>query len=319
MLRQCTRRAPHRVPRLGLRDNRAVRYTNHLNLPQPLVDAVVNDDYSKYGAKYSITGLLAPPQIAALLREHGDDVTEDVSDKLPALFGKLVHKLLEEREREALPEDVVLFELDGVRIKAGTDRLVVHQQHLDDYKFVSLFKFYRPEGRSVPREYVEQMAGYRYALAVGADYFVKSCDIVAMYRDYKKGVMLRSEEGEYPTAGAERWRVELWDLDNCRQFLSARLKLHERASKGDVTECTAEERWADPTRYAVMKHGLKRAARVYDTVEEAELHIKVAPEVERERYSIQRRPGTNKRCEQHCPVSTFCPQWKRLQEEQRAT
>jgi hypothetical protein len=296
-----------------------MRYTNHLNLPQPLVDAVLNDDYSKHGAKYSITGLLSPPQIAALLREHGDEVTEDVSDKLPALFGKLVHKLLEEREREALPEAVVLFELDGVLIKAGTDRLVVHQQHLDDYKFVSLYKFYRPEGRSVPREYVEQMAGYRYALAAGADYFVKSCDIVAMYRDYKKGVMLRSEEGKYPSAGAERWHVDLWDLEECRRFLSHRLELHERALKGDVVECTEEERWAEPTRFAVWKQGVKKPVRVYDTWDEAELHIRVAPESERERYSIQKRVGTSRRCEGYCPVASFCPQWKRLQEEQSAT
>ena len=281
------------------------------------MDAIVNDDYSKYGAKYSITGLLSPPQIAQLLRLHGSEVVEDVSEKLPALFGKLVHKLLEDHEREALPEDVIIFELERTKVKAGTDRLVVQKQHLDDYKFVSLHKFYRPEGRSVPAEYVHQMNGYKYALAVGADYFVKSCDIVAMYRDFKKGVMLRSEEGEYPVAGAERWAVDLWPLAACKDFLVERLRLHEKAASGDVVECTAEERWADPPRFAVFKKGGKRAVRVYDTVEEAARHITVAPESERLLYTIQKRAGTNKRCEGYCPVAGFCPQWKRIQEEGR--
>ena len=72
-----------------------MRITNNLGLPQPIVDAVSNDDYTRGIANISATGLLAPPRQAALLEAHGADLEEDASDRIFSLFGKAIHGILE--------------------------------------------------------------------------------------------------------------------------------------------------------------------------------------------------------------------------------
>lgn len=41
--------------------------TNELGLPEPLVDAVRNDGYTKGNADFSVTGLIAPPHQRKLM------------------------------------------------------------------------------------------------------------------------------------------------------------------------------------------------------------------------------------------------------------
>ena len=39
---------------------KAMKITNELGLPEPLVDAVRNDGYTKGNADFSVTGLISP-------------------------------------------------------------------------------------------------------------------------------------------------------------------------------------------------------------------------------------------------------------------
>ena len=72
-----------------------MQYTNKLNLPAPIVEAVKRDTYSKGKASYSATGLLRPPQMAALYDNYSDFISKDVSQELWTLFGSAVHLILE--------------------------------------------------------------------------------------------------------------------------------------------------------------------------------------------------------------------------------
>ena len=47
-----------------------MKITNNANIPQPIVDAIKNDSYSKGKADISVTQLIAPAQIVALERKH---------------------------------------------------------------------------------------------------------------------------------------------------------------------------------------------------------------------------------------------------------
>ena len=59
--------------------------TNELNLPEPLVDAIRNDGYTKGDADFSITGLMSPPYQRKLMGEYGGKITEDAADRIWSL------------------------------------------------------------------------------------------------------------------------------------------------------------------------------------------------------------------------------------------
>ena len=68
--------------------------TNKHGLPQSIVDAVANDPYVG-GGDISATKLIDAPQIMQLTRQHKDQITVDVSDRVWSLFGQAIHTMLE--------------------------------------------------------------------------------------------------------------------------------------------------------------------------------------------------------------------------------
>ncbi len=97
-----------------------MRLTNLLSLPQPIVDAVANDDYSRGNADISVTSLISPPRQVALLGQHYDELTEDVSDRIYSLFGKAIHKIIESGG------------LDAIKLVTLVRRLLDGEDVLDD-------------------------------------------------------------------------------------------------------------------------------------------------------------------------------------------
>ncbi len=78
-----------------------MKYTNKLNLPQPIYNAVVGQDKAyrdshKEPYDISVTELISPPQQSVLKRQHADDLESDISDMSFALLGSAMHKVLED-------------------------------------------------------------------------------------------------------------------------------------------------------------------------------------------------------------------------------
>lgn len=67
--------------------------------------------------------------------------------------------------------------------------------------------------------------------------------------------------------------------------------------------CSSEERWENPTTYALQKPGSKRAYKVFSTKEEAQ-----AAMAKHRGYNLNVREGSARKCEAYCPVAQFCPQ-----------
>ena len=127
-----------------------VTITNNKGFPEALVKAVTNDTYSRGTADRSVTGLLAPPRQAALIERHDGMISEDVSERTFALYGQLVHLLLEragEQSRNAINEERLYAEVGGWTISGQTDTLTLTEDQrswiISDYKFVTAYKFKR--------------------------------------------------------------------------------------------------------------------------------------------------------------------------------
>jgi len=293
-----------------------VAITNNKGFPLALVKAVENDSYSKGRADRSVTGLLAPPRQAALKEVYDDQITEDVSERTFALYGQLVHLLLErsgEQDRNALTEERMFTEVLGWTISGQTDTITLTEDEawvVSDYKFVTSYKFRRDySGQLVmPSEYEQQLNMYAHLLRENG-FKVDGLKIVAIYRDWSK--MEAKRDKNYPQLGAETHDVKLWSEEDAKAFMEERVRLHQ-AAENDLPECNDEERWARPDKYALKTNATSvRARKLFDTEVDA---VTWAYENKMKKgWVVDHRPGVNIRCENYCLVSEYCEQFSALQ------
>lgn len=272
-----------------------MQITNHTLLPEPLVSAVSQRRRPSRG-QISVTELINPPQMRALMLNHWDEITEDASDRIWAAMGQLMHKLLEEHGRDVenhLAEHTLSCEVEGVTV-TGTFDLYHEDGVLTDYKFVSVWT--TVEG--VKREWEQQLNLYAELLRRHG-YNVSRLQIVAIYRDWSKA---RAQDSSYPNSQANVFEVPLWSVHQATKFLEERVRLHRLAEEGSFVECSSEERWERRTKYALMRRGRKSAIKLFETDEEARAAVTRADQY------VDVRPGASVRCESYCPVSAFCQQ-----------
>jgi len=294
-----------------------VAITNNKGFPLALVKAVENDSYSKGRADRSVTGLLSPPRQAALKDIHEDVLTEDVADRTYALYGQLIHLLLEragEQDRNALTEERMFTEVEGWTISGQTDTITLTEEEgwvVSDYKFVTAYKFKRNySGELVmPVDYERQLNMYAHLLRENG-FRVDELKIVAIYRDWSK--LEARRDSNYPQLGAETHDVKLWSADEAREFMEERVRLHQDAETA-LPECDDEERWAKPDKYALMPNANSaRARKLFDSRVDAFTWAKNPANKVKAGWVIDHRVGVNTRCENYCLVSEYCEQFQAI-------
>ena len=295
-----------------------VTITNNKGFPLALVKAVENDSYSKGRADRSVTGLLAPPRQAALKDIHEDEITEDVSERTYALYGQLIHLLLEragEQDRNALTEERLFTEAEGWTISGQTDTITLTEEEgwvVSDYKFVTAYKFKREySGELVmPVDYERQLNMYAHLLRENG-FRVDELKIVAIYRDWSK--LEARRDSSYPQLGAETHDVSLWPADEAKAFMEERVRLHQDAETA-LPFCDDEERWAKPDKYALMPNANSaRARKLFDSRVAAFTWAKDPANKVKDGWIVDHRVGANTRCENYCIVSEYCEQFQVLQ------
>jgi hypothetical protein len=277
-------------------------FTNKLDLPQPIVSAVTKDFYSKGDSDVSVTGLLKPPRLAVLERQHKEQITEDVSSRIWSLMGQVIHGILERADTTGMVERRLAMEMEGWKVSGQIDRYETGT--IQDFKVTSCHKL--TQGNL--DDWSSQLNLYA-ALLRHHGYAVNKLQVVAILRDWSKLEAKRNPN--YPQAQVVNVNIPLWDPDKALAFMRDRVILHQQA-RVSLPECSAEERWARPDVYAVMKNGKKRAAKLCATVEEA-----LALACTEKDYYVVRRPGINIRCEEYCALLPFCAQGKGLVQYQK--
>lgn len=293
-----------------------MKLTNNLDLPEPLVSAIRNDRYNR-GDKvdFSVTELVSPPRITALKRQHSGQIEEDVSDRIFSLLGRSVHTILQNAACERYMVETRLYlEHDGLRISGQIDLYEIEARKLQDWKITSRhstsdgkLKYPWSSKRTVPegKGWIEQANIYRLMLIEGG-FEVDTMEVVAIYRDWSKLQALRVSE--YPEHQIERLVVPKWPLEKTREYLSERISLH-LAARENLPQCTAEERWEKPEKWALMKKGRKRAIKLYDSEVEAQAMVSDPGQY------VEPRHGEPIRCFHYCPVLAFCSQGRALMED----
>ena len=146
--------------------------------------------------------------------------------------------------------------------------------------------------------------------------------IVAIYRDWSK--LEAKRDKNYPQLGAETHDIPLWSEDKAKAFIEERVRLHQDAmflgnkyaeAASNLPECTDEERWAKPDKFALMPTAKSaRARKLFNS--EVDATAWAAANNMKPGWVIEHRRGVNTRCESYCLVSDYCTQFQALQEIQ---
>lgn len=280
-----------------------MQWTNKFNLPDPIARAVQRDTYSAGKSDVTVTRLVMPPKVAVLQEIHREKIVEDVADGFFRMLGKCVHKLLEEKDSEAIVERRFYSSerLQGLILSGQIDRYDPKTRTIQDYKFTTCYS----AQNGAKSEWIGQL-NLLALLARENGFPVESLELILLLRDHTKTQVEKSPN--YPPAPVVRMPVELFSEEKAEWYLNSRLQAYISA-KSRLPECSPEERWVRPDIFAALKPGGKRAVRLFDSEAEA----LVFAENSGGGLYVQKRPGSSIRCEVYCPASQFCDQWKMLQ------
>lgn len=273
-----------------------MKLTNKHNLPQALVNAVINDPYDAGHSDISATSLIDAPQRRALLRKHHSELIEDVSDRIWALLGSAIHHILERADDEhAVVEERLFAEVDGWVVSGQFDRYLPGFDVIQDWKVTTVYK-----AQSDPGDWERQLNVLAW-LARKNGMPVRGLQICAIMRDWAKSRSLN--DGGYPASNVMVIDIPLWPDAVAEEYIRERVQLHQQARDGNPEPCTDEERWYTGDSWAIKKPNAKRAFRVFSTEQEAKDNLT-------DDMVIEHRPGEYKRCQQYCEAAPFCAQWQ---------
>jgi hypothetical protein len=294
-----------------------LKITNKFNLPEPVVLALLEDDYTRGDSNRSVTQIIDAPQARILRDEMDDRVEEDVSDRVWIALGKSMHLLFEKHAHGRWkPEERVEAMIHGWKISGAMD-LQVEQEtsrvSIKDYKCTSVYSviFGKASWDEQLNCYAELVERHY------ADWTLEVTDlsIIVILRDWKKSELKR-QGGDYPRSPILEVTIPLWDKKRRAEYIEERVKLHQEAEfmrlvDGPLPPCSDEERWKSPAKCAVKKPANKTAKRVLDSHEEAEQYI-ADNQLAEKGFVVVPRPSDPKRCSQGwCRIAEWCPQYQR--------
>jgi|TARA_R110000751_G_scaffold51192_4_gene112511 hypothetical protein len=281
-----------------------MKITNKFDLPDPVVRAITAFDKGDQPKGLRVTTLIDSPRISQLRRMHYSKLTEDVSQLVYRVWGSAIHEILSRETSNAyVSEERLSHEVDGTLISGAIDYQFVEDDAVDlkDYKSTAAFGV----TQGIKPAWEQQLNVYAYLIRQVKGLSVRSASVVAFIRDWRQSDADTREK--YPPAPIHEMPVHLWTDDEQDRYVEGRVRAHVnaevRSDFDDLPHCTDEERWAQPTKWAVHKGLNKRALRVFDVEVDAKTFAGEA--VDR---NIQRRPGRYVRCESWCEVAPFCDQ-----------
>jgi len=294
-----------------------MKLTNTYKLPQTLLNLheLQRDEYSRGEARMSITQLMKPPRIDILQAKHFHEMEEDISGRLWAVLGTVIHHIMERGgDEEHLLEERLFVELDDWIISGGIDvQRVGNWVKLYDYKFSSAIKWLLQDFE----DWETQLNCYAYLVHKCKGWDIEGLEVAFFVRDFKAS--LAKTNKDYPPAPCVPVPLKLWDIGTQENYLRARIRVHKDALRAvawgdEPPHCTDKERWKRDSDWAVMKGDNKRATRVLKTEQEAKDWVRNTggtgdPKIQ---YSIVERHDTPTRCvDNYCGVSKWCSQYQK--------
>lgn len=313
-----------------------MQFTNIHGLPESLAEALRGDAYDLKNPPpniFSLTTIAKTPRMVQLERRHDDEIEVDVVERGWTLFGSSIHYALgvrQNKQAERLSEERVYIDTTtweihtcprGVQATAApwyrADHYYVsckwdnYEQEkrgwiLQDYKVTSVWGVIIDKGQKP--DWKAQLNIEAFALRK-LGFTVDRLEDILILRDFS--AREAKNKSDYPRTQFFVAPVEMWDDQKCTKYITERMGLHMVAQTTEDSAlplCGAEDRWAKPDTFAVMKQGTKKAVRVLGSMEAAQQYI-IDNRLDGRHY-VETRQGIDQRCAEYCNACRFCDYWK---------
>lgn len=276
-----------------------MKVTNRLHLPAAFVQAVSVERHNKAGC-YSATTLNKGTKEIILQERHWEEFTVDAADNVWAVFGTAVHAILEKYNDGNFHEEKFDIAVGNSRVTGVVDSYDMERGIIADWKTASVYKVMKGDFS----DWHKQGMTYAWLLKQnGLD--VRRCRFIALLKDHSKSKA--RTDATYPQSPVFVYEFEVTpeELTATGDRIKAKvqdIEAAEQTADDDIDPCTAEERWADGDKYAVMKNGRKTAVRVFDTQADADA---CAGELGNSHY-VEHRPAVSRKCGDYCLCKDFC-------------
>lgn len=322
-----------------------MKFTNNLGLTKPLFNALQWDDYDAGKADYTPSSLGRPAYMAALERIHDDEIVVEASDNVWSLLGKATHKIVEigtQNLENNFAEKRVYCEIGKWTISMKMDNLFVdaENQILEDHKTTTVYKFKPNFDGTIPDapDWDAQLNIGAYILRHNFWFYVdkgettreqhrpipiKTLRINGILKDHRQ--TLARQDRSYPQHPLAVREFQMWPDEKLQSYVADKASEHDFAKTAnieDIPECTPDEIWATPDQWALMKHGNKKAIKLFQSTSSLAIHVTNKElslgEKKGEHYS-EFRPGERKRCEGYCNVGKngLCPAYNSFLKENK--
>ena len=281
---------------------------NELGLPQAFINALNLERHNAKG-EYSATTLLHSVRETILTDRHFDEIEVDVADCVWQIWGTAVHLIFERAGIEGFAEERFEVPVSNSKVTGRVDLYDLQNEIIYDWKTASVYKWTFADFGDWDKQ------GLIYAWLMKQNGLnVKEIRFVALLKDHSKSKARK--ETDYPKKPAMVHTVKVTDkaLEEIETFIKTKVPELEKAemlSDEDLPLCTDEEKWASPSKFAVMKEGRKSAIRLFDTKEEAESNKSALGGT-----YIEERKSEARKCLDYCACKDFCPFYKKMIEEQ---
>ena len=283
--------------------------TNKYNLPEAFVKAIQNSRHNADGC-LSATTLLKGTKEIILENRHFDKITVDASDEVWSVFGTAVHLILEHQEDEAFKEESFSVPVLDYKVTGKVDRYDMKHETIEDWKTASVWKVIFQDFDDWKRQ------GLIYTwLLRQSGLNVRHIRFIALLKDHSKSEA--KKKADYPQAPVYIYEFDPTpeDMTSIEVYIKNKVfdvSQNVEKADNDIPECSPDQRWATPAKWAVMKEGRKTAVKVCDSEEEAKAFIEDL-EKEKDKYFIEERKGQDKKCSDYCACCEFCSYYKSLQ------
>jgi hypothetical protein len=290
-----------------------MKVTNNYNLPQPFYKTLASfAGWKPKQGSIGVTTLIAPPLPRMLKMVKWDEIEVDASEFIPILLGNVAHFVSEANPgANALSEEWLSLELEGMKITARLDRYEKDRKAVIDYKVSKIATFYD----GVKPEWNLQLNIYAHLLRK-AGYEVDAIEIHGILKDWTAWGI--KSNPSYPKLAYQIFPVIIMEDAKIEKYLINRLTLHKRAEELILKEgiekhweeflCSPKERWNTGTTYAVKKKGAKRATAVFQDEVSAQRYL----EKSGQGYFVEVRQGVDNNCLYYCNMRRVCEHGKNI-------
>jgi hypothetical protein len=197
-------------------------------------------------------------------------------------------------------EQSMTYEVEGITVTGKIDNYDMKHGVIGDYKTAQAIKVKIGDFNDW------YLQGMIYAWLLAKNKFpVNRCRFIALLKDHSKTDAMRDSQYpqapvfiyEFPVTPQGLFKIGVYIRNKVEEY-----KRYLNMNDNDIPACSPEERWERPPKFAVTKKGNKRAFRVFDRKEDADLLALTKGD----NHYVEYRQGESIKCQSYCICRRFC-------------